>query len=76
MASLDLWIDGDWGKAVINWHESEVAFDLERFHYDQYYADLVNQHVKHALEYLGKELAEISRMTPPEETDYDWTHCE
>lgn len=75
MASLDLWIDGDWDKEPINWHQADVPFDLQRFHWDQRYANLVHTHVQHALEYLAKELAEISLMIPPTE-DYDWTNCE
>lgn len=76
MATLDLWLEGDWGEENnIVWHQAEIPFDLQRFHYDQRYAYLVDEHVKHAIEYLGKELAEIAMIEPPA-TENDWTHCE
>lgn len=74
MVTLDFWIEGAPGEPHINWHY-EVPFDLARFHYDQRYSNLVHQHVKNALEYLARELSEISLMTPVSDT-YDWTHCE
>ena len=57
-ATVDLWIEGDWGRETINWHE-EIAFDLNLFMEDQTYADLVNEHVRRSLGFLNKELEEI-----------------
>lgn len=73
MATLDFWIEGELGEPHINWH-ADVPFDLNRYHYDDKYAHVVNKHVERALEYLATELSEISLMTPP--ANYNQTNCE
>lgn len=76
MATLDLWMEGDWGGGEENivWHEVDVPFNLQRYHYDQRYAEVINKYVKDKLENLAKELAEIALLTP-DEID-EWANCE
>ena len=77
VATLDLWLEGAWGggEEHVVWQSVDVPLDLHRYHYDQRYADLINRHVKRAVEQLGAEIAEIDRMTPEDIRD-DWTNCE
>jgi hypothetical protein len=65
MASIDLWVEGGWGAESMVWSQ-EVALDVDRLHYDQHYADMVDRHIRDTLDYLAKEIETIGVYTPRE----------
>ncbi len=74
MATLDLWLEGDWGEENIVWHQEGLSFDLERFHSDQLYAEVINDYIRHALANMAEGLSEIAMRVPEEK--YEWIDCE
>lgn len=64
MASLDLWLDGPELDESAGWQQ-EVALDFDRLGSDSEYGQIVHDHVQRSLQWLAKELEEISLRHRP-----------